>query len=120
MVGINYSIQHIATHNGLHNHVKDIVMVLLYDYRYYYRKFDGLTRWDLVRMTGQKPRYLSDRLKLWSDEWHYLRRKLNKRPGREIYRYVISTRGKRYVEMRIPPEKRAECRDILKNISKNT
>lgn len=115
-----YSIPHIATHNGLHNHVKDMVMVLLYDHRYYYRKFDGLTRWELVRAANLNPKYLSDRLKIWSDDWHYIKRKLNKRPGRELFRYVISSRGKRYVELRIPRDKLIECRLILKDIAVNT
>lgn len=119
MVSINKGIPHIATHNGRHNHVKDLVLVLLYDHRYYYHKSDGFTRWELVRQADLNPAYLAIKLKKWC-EWKYITKKLNRRSGRELFRYVIAIRGVNYVRNRIPRDKLIECRLILKEIAENT
>ena len=91
---------------GKHNAVKSKVLLQLYSV-WSKGDNDGLCLSELAALTGTAATSLKTLLPRWT-QWHYTRRKakvFNKRP---VFSYLIDARGRRFVELRLPPEKRAQ------------
>ena len=91
---------------GKHNCTKSKVFLQLYAT---WSKGDneGLCAKELVKLTGTSALSLKTLLPKWL-RWHYIRRKTKEYNNRAVFSYLIDARGRRFIELRLPPKKREQ------------
>ena len=105
---------------GLHNSTKSKILLQLYA-AWSRGNIEGLCLSELVTLTGTSPLSLQTLLPRWV-RWEYTKVGAKLYHDRAVKCYKIAPRGRRFVELRIPPSKREEfiAQIRLSRIRKNS
>jgi hypothetical protein len=98
--------------HGIHNAVKGKVLLQLYSI-WSHGDNDGMCLKEIVQSTGTNANSLRVLLPKWL-KWRYVRRTAKVYNDRAVFSYVIDTRGRRFVEIRMPQSKREELISQIK------
>ncbi len=98
---------HEATFNGIHNASKSKVLITLYHHRHKLGNNGGLSLRELSIYSGVPYSYLESRLGKWA-KWKYVLRKVKMGGNRPVFCYEIAARGEKFVEIRIPADRRED------------
>lgn len=94
-------VDHIASFKGKCNSCKSKVLLILNHFKDKY-----LTAREINEYTGVSYEYLEARLSFWYNIRYVNRKPTSPAKGRPIWKYQIAERGKRFVELRMPPNRR--------------
>jgi hypothetical protein len=103
-----------SSFRGRHNAVKGKILLMLYS-RWQERDSDGLCNVELAKLTGESTLSLKTLLPKWL-KWQYVKRGAKVFNDHPVFAYRIDSRGRKFIEQRMPVHKREELINEIKNV----